>query len=137
MKPVRRCRRVQPGQAWLLALLLLVAQGLGLAHRVAHAPGLVHAGAAVPAFAAGHGQGPDRCESHGHARASALAAAGHEADTPECRLIDQLAHADGLCTAAWAAAPAPQASGMHDTAPAAAPRAGSASAYLARAPPLA
>ncbi|MDP2008290.1 MAG: hypothetical protein Q8K45_21670 [Rubrivivax sp.] len=123
----RRFADARPLQAWLLAALLLVAQGLGLSHRVAHAPGLAPAALAVPALG----------EPQGRLQASAFGAAGHEADTAVCRLIDQLAHADGLCDGPWAAAPAVQATLAHDAAPTAAPRAGSASAYLARAPPLA
>ncbi len=125
----------RPMQAWLLAGLLLLAQGLGLAHRVAHAPGLAQAGMAGSAVA--HVHGPARGPDQAPAQASVLAAAGHEADTAECRLIDQLAHADGLCDAAWAHAGAPQATDLATAVAAATPRAGPASAYLARAPPLA
>ncbi len=112
--------RSKPLQAWLLALLLLAAQALGLAHRIQHAPGP----GAAPAAAA-------------VAAAPASWADGHDAGGAECRLIDQLAHADGLCDATWAAAPVPPATEAHEAAPTVAPRAGSASAYLARAPPLA
>ena len=62
-------------QAWLLAGLLLAAQALGLAHRVAHGGG---AGTA-PAVSA------------------KAFADGHEAGSAECRLIDQLAQGDLLC----------------------------------------
>lgn len=127
--PTRRFPGAKPVQAWLLAALLLVAQGLGLAHRVAHAPGLGQAGVSASA----------RAHFHGHAQAGAPAAwaDGHEADTADCRLIDQLAHADGLSAADGATAPAPQSSVVAAAACAAAPSAGSASAYLARAPPRA
>jgi hypothetical protein len=96
-------------RAWLMAGLLLAAQAAGLAHRIAHAPGQAGAHASW---------------SH-----------GHEAGGADCRLIDQLAHADALCSPpAWAPAPPP---------PAAAPLrlaiyaalAPAPAAYLARAPP--
>jgi hypothetical protein len=127
----------RPMLAWLMAALLLVAQGLGLAHRVAHAPGLGQAVAGVAA--PGHAQGRDQAHAHAHAHAHATTrwADGHEADTAECRLIDELAHADGLCDVVWATARAPQSSEVVAAAPAVAPRVGSASAYLARAPPQA
>lgn len=95
---------------WLVALLLL-AQALGLAHRIEHASTAPHAEELV------------------------AASTGHEAGGAECRLIDQHGLGEGLCDerpvpallerptpwpAAWAvvavALPAP-------------------AAYLARAPP--
>ncbi len=133
MTQARHLPSSRPLQAWLLAALLLLAQGWGLAHRVAHAPGLGHAG--VAHAAPGRVQGP--VSDHAHVQAAVSWAAGHEADTAECRLIDQLAHADGLCADAWAVASAPRPNEAHGAAPPLAPRAGSASAYLARAPPLA
>lgn len=133
MTRTRRLPHSRPLQAWLLAALLLLAQGWGLAHRVAHAPGLGRAGVADAAPGRVHGQ----VDGHAHAQAAVSWATGHEAGTAECRLIDQLAHADGLCADVWAAAPAPQLTEANDAAPPPAPRAGSASAYLARAPPLA
>jgi hypothetical protein len=100
-------------QAWLLAALLLAAQALGLAHRVGHAPGL---GKAAVASAAGW-------------------SADHKAGSGDCRLVDQLAHADALCgpllpaTVAAPAHAAPQDVAQADG-PAAAHR-----AALARGPP--
>ena len=82
-------RRLQPLHAWLLAALLLAAQALGLAHRVAHAPGLPAAPAQATVFAV--------ADVHAHADAEASAHAQHEAGSADCRLIDQLAHADALC----------------------------------------
>lgn len=108
----------RPLHAWLLAALLLAAQALGLAHHIRHAPGL---GAAATTVAAAP---PDWAD-------------GHAAGSAECRLVDQLAHADGLCDATWAAAPAAPASPAPAAVPTPAPRAGSAAAYRARAPPLA
>ena len=99
--------RPTPFHAWLLAAVLLLAQGLGLAHGIEHAPSAAGA----------------RSEDH-------------EAGGAECRLIDQLAHADALCggdapalalVRVGDAAFAPQALGLASAAPA---------AYLARAPPL-
>lgn len=68
-------------QAWLLAGLLLAAQALGLAHRVAHAGGAGAAAVAVSAKAF---------------------ADGHEAGSAECRLVDQLTQGDLLCASALA-----------------------------------
>jgi hypothetical protein len=106
-------RRAAPTwlHATLLALLLLAAQAAGLAHRVAHAPGTATA-AAQQAWA------PD-----------------HEHGSAECRLVDQLAHADLLC---GGAPPATVVLRHATAAPAPALRsiaAGPAAAYLARAPP--
>ena len=96
--------------AWLLAALLLMAQGLGLAHRVVHAP--LNAQAGVAAWPL-----------------------DHDAGGADCRLVDQLAHADALCGGVPAvAAPLPAA----DAAVALPPQqwaAGAPAVYLARAPP--
>jgi hypothetical protein len=102
------------GFAALLALALLWAQALGLAHRVLHMPGA----ALAVASAAGHDD-----------------ALRHAPQSAECRLFDQLAAGDGVV----AASP----TGVEALAPVAAPSepralpAGSAPlGYRARAPPL-
>lgn len=103
--------------AWLLAGALLLAQALGLAHRVLHAPGAALAASVAQAAAPG-------------------LFTDHAADSPECRLFDALAHADA---ASSAGAPTPAGAPPAWSAPANAPertRAGCA-AYLARAPPSA
>jgi hypothetical protein len=99
--------------AWVLALALLAAQALGLAHSVAHAPGL----ASVAAVADEHFD-------------------GHHAGDAECRLIDQLAHADALVAGALLLPPALPAV---LSAPALPPAhtVAFAAGYLARAPPRA
>lgn len=130
---------------WLCAALLC-AQWVGHAHAVAHGVG---AGAAhplashaqvdctpaaqgfAPAFHAVHHD-----HDHHHDPAPGLNLAdGHEAGGAECRLVDQLGHADLL----WSAqAPAGQAAhrGPAPQACAAAPRAAApAASYQARAPP--
>jgi hypothetical protein len=92
--------------AWLLAAVLLLAQGVGMAHRFAHAP------------SAGDGWSQD-----------------HEAGGAECRLIDQLAHADALC---GGNAPVPglvRVSATASARPAGALAIAAPAAYLARAPP--
>lgn len=124
----RPCR-LQPLHAWLLAALLLAAQALGLAHRVAHAPGLP---AAVVVQAA---QTSQTSQTAVAAPADAPADAQHEAGSADCRLIDQLAHADALCGSA-SLLPAPLRAVALSTVAAvpALPR-GSAAAYLARGPP--
>jgi len=98
-------------QAWLLAGLLLAAQALGLAHRVAHGGG--SASVVSASSFAGH----------------------HEAGSADCRLVDQLTQADLLCAGLPASAPTLPAFVERSvfTLPAWAPRA--AAAYLARAPP--
>lgn len=100
---------LSPLHAWLLALLLLAAQAAGLAHRVAHAPGLAPA----------HAQWVD----------------GHEQGQDDCRLVDQLAHADALCGAPAALPPRLPAAQAGAAARAQARPAGTAAAYLARGPP--
>jgi len=151
-------RRLQPVHAWWLVALLLAAQALGLAHRVAHAPGLpggalAHAAAAAFAAAPGHSAGravahvqrSGTAFAHGDSGAGSVAEitadsgagahASHEAGSAECRLIDQLAHADALCGSVGLP-PAPLRTA--DTGKAVARPAlpvGSAAAYLARGPP--
>jgi hypothetical protein len=128
---------------WLCAALL-AAQWLGHAHAVAH--GLA-AGAALTA--ASHAQADCTPAAQGFAPAFHVAhhdhdhdhspglslADGHEAGGAECRLVDQLGHADLLWSAQVPAGqlqhrgPAPQTG-------AAAPRAAApAAGYQARAPP--
>jgi hypothetical protein len=70
-----------PWRAWLLAALLLLSQAAGLAHRIAHA---------TPA---------------GGATAQAVWKADHLPGSADCRLVDQLTHADALCSGMSAAAP--------------------------------
>jgi hypothetical protein len=95
--------RLKPWSALLLAALLLLAQGLGLSHAVAH--GGVPAGtlAGEPCSDAPGDAGHD----HMHA--------GHEAGSAECRLVDAHAHGDLALAAtlpgvplAGAKAPLPQ-----------------------------
>ncbi|MBX3606409.1 MAG: hypothetical protein KF788_14105 [Piscinibacter sp.] len=112
---------------WLPLLLaaMLLAQGLGLVHRVLHAPrsGVpgVHASEAV-------GTGAPQARAAGDAF-------GHDEGDPQCRLFDQLAQGDlafGVVAVA-VAAPAPS------TPPGAPPTgrlAPQASGFLARGPPL-
>lgn len=134
MKTLRR-RKPDLLQVWWLLALLLAAQAFGIAHRVQHAPGLSAALVAVAAAAKGTATAtaaPAGVERHHHRHGL-----GHEADSAECRLVDQLGHADarfaGSGDLAFAAASAPVP--LH-TATAAAwfwP----AAAYWARGPPLA
>lgn len=104
--------------AALLALALVGAQALGLAHRVLH-------GQAPPAQLGASAAAPT---------AGGTAFDAHEPGSIECRLLDQVAHADGLAATAWPAlpprvpAPAPAAAAV---AAAAAPCHG----YQARGPP--
>jgi hypothetical protein len=101
-----------PLRAWLLALMLVAAQAAGLAHRIGHAS---------PA---------------GGTTAQAVWKADHKAGSADCLLVDQLTHADALCSGVPAAAP------LHlpaDTAlalAAEAVRARPSPQHLARGPPL-
>lgn len=119
-------RRPRLWQAWLLAVLLLAAQALGLAHRVAHAPGLAHQTGHPPAAA--HAVQASAAHADGHA-------SGHEAGSPDCRLIDQLAHADALCGAASLPPALPRTAAIAPAVPGLALPSRGAAAYLARAPP--
>jgi hypothetical protein len=100
-------RRVRAGvTVWVLAVAaLLLAQGLGLEHRIAHDPShhavargaterQISAAAWSAAVVTAHAHGP-ACEEHGDHPAFH----GHEEGSAECRLLDTLAHADALATA--------------------------------------
>jgi len=101
--------------ATLLALALLAAQALGLAHRVAH--GLPHASrSAVAAVDATAGSAATEASADSavteHAAAPIDAAevptahlSSHDPGGAECRLLDQAAHADALAASAWPALP--------------------------------
>lgn len=113
LEPMQRLRPLlTPWRAAALALLLLAAQALGLAHRVAHGPALLASASASAAMGQpsgdiwGHasagltqahtladdGQDHDHDHGHGHDHGSDSAA--------ECRLYDQLlGHADVLLAA--------------------------------------
>ena len=99
-------RRPHVLQAWLLAAVLLFAQGLAIAHSLAHAPGVAQAWSD-----------------------------DHEAGGDQCRLIDQLAHADVLCTGATSEPALPTTAGVVVALPRKAPAVAMAAGYLARAPP--
>jgi hypothetical protein len=106
-------RRLAPTllQAWLLAGLLLAAQALGLAHRVAHGGGSATVVSAT-SFTA-----------------------NHEAGSADCRLVDQLTQADLLCASPPAGAPTLPAYVERTLFTLPAWAAQPAAAYLARAPP--
>lgn len=112
----------------MLAGLLLAAQALGLAHRIEHAPGHPAGQQAVLGLAS-VGAG---LHSHGEP-----AAGEHQAGDAQCRLVDQLGHADALCAAAW---DAPALGPVPGQAPSPAARVAllpQPAAYQARAPPQA
>jgi hypothetical protein len=105
--------------------LLLIGQGLGLAHRVWHDQAAPQSG--------GGGQVSVRGDAH-HAAHADAPFGGHTEGGAECRLLDQLAHADALPGSALPPAaalpaelavslPPPSAAGRHSA------------VYLARAPP--
>lgn len=111
--PATRLLRHRHALAWALACALVLAQAFGLAHGVVHAPGL----AAASVAADGHFD-------------------GHHAGDAECRLLDQLAHADALLLPAAVLPPLPPAPAEAARQPAG-PATAFAAAYLARAPPRA
>jgi hypothetical protein len=108
---MKRRFAIAPWQAWLLAVLLLAAQAAGLVHRVAHGGGGV-AHAAHKAFSASHDEG-----------------------SAECRLVDQLTHADALCGGDAPAAPALAVQAAEPARAHGRLAEGAPAAYLARAPP--
>lgn len=125
------------GSAWLLAALLLLAQGLGLVHGISHgiAPGkMAHRPACglpaspAPAGPAAAAACEDKPAAHAHGGA-------HEAGDAQCRLVDQLAHADGLPTAAMPPGALRTGCPVPATALRLALAEGGLAAYLARAPP--
>ena len=75
---------------WVAVVALLVAQTLGLAHRVVHPGGAVAGVEYTHAHTHGHEH-----ESGHHPSPLAALFAGHD-EAPDCRLYDQLSHADLL-----------------------------------------
>jgi hypothetical protein len=112
-----------PVRVLLLALALLLAQAAGLGHRVAHAGAIASAGALAARGAADVQTG--------------VAASDHPAGSTECRLIDQLAHADTVLSGEPVALPMLLACRDREAAARPRPCAASPTAYLARAPPSA
>lgn len=106
MRPVRQHLQPSPARLWVLVLALLVAQTLGLAHRVLHgaasatldgppAQGMAGvAGFAAPVHL--HAADEPCAEAHAADGAPADPWHAHEAGSAECRLVDQLAQVD-LC----------------------------------------
>jgi hypothetical protein len=101
-----------PLRACLLALLLLVSQATGLAHRIAHAAPV------------------------GGTTAQAVLKADHQPGSADCRLIDQLSHADALCSGLPVAAALLLPAATPVALAAEAVRARPAPEHLARGPPL-
>jgi hypothetical protein len=135
-----RARRLQPLHAWLLAVLLLAAQTLGLTHRVAHAPGLAgavvaQATASANVFAAATATALEAAAESAGAPAHAHSHFPHEAGSADCRLIDQLEHADVLCAGVCLPPALPRAAVTGAAATLPTVSAGGAAAYLARGPP--
>lgn len=122
-------------RACALAALLLLAQALGLAHGVAHARwgpaqgSLPSAPSALPGLQAGPVQAPPGDFAAATWRGS------HQAGDVECRLIDQLGHADAQAPGLQAWLPPAPAAQPVPVMPAVALRSWPAAAYRARAPP--
>lgn len=107
----------------LLAAALLWLQALGLWHHVVH-------GAGVP------GDGPVAAAGvHHHDHDHDHSFAGHDEGDPQCRLYDQLAHAD-LAVGSAGAAPVLVVCGEPTAATPAGRLAPQAAGFLARGPPL-
>jgi hypothetical protein len=115
-------------RAWLLAVLLVAAQAAGLAHRVNHPQ---QAGSFTTAAA----QAQQGLKSQSAGSSSTSLSGDHRAGSADCRLIDQLMHADALCLGAAVVAVLPQAHGSASAPRAETVRAASPALYLARAPP--
>ena len=122
-----------------LCLALLWAQGLGYAHAVVHGSGL-------PAPAASRSQdGPPRIPAPDPSGAAQHPAGGshagdwlgglHQAGDTDCRLVDQLTHADLLWAPPLAAAPGPRPGARPAERAWAVPWQPLPAAYLARGPP--
>jgi hypothetical protein len=113
-------------RAWLLAVLLLSAQAVGLAHRVNHTlqPGSFARTAA-------------QLQQLQPSQKLKLAGFGgeHQAGSADCRLIDQLTHVDALCAGPAVVAALLQPAERSAVPQASAPHAAAAAPYLARAPP--
>lgn len=139
--------------AWLLALALVAAQALGLAHRIAHGPlpavpvpqalqvpqtDLARVARAASQAHTAHmahmAHTPPAAQHPGELQERHGLFHDHESGGVECRLFDQASQADGLVADALPALPPrPPA---HAPAAARARRAtGAACAYLARGPP--
>ena len=127
--------RLTLARAVALALLLLLAQGLGLSHGVAHAQrapaqhSRVLDAAAATGLSALHAVLPE--DAPGETAWGNL----HHAGEVECRLIDQLGHVDGAAPGPQTGLPAPRLARVRTTWLAAAPLAQRAAPYLARGPP--
>lgn len=104
------------GAAFFAALALLLAQAIGMAHAVAHPQ-------AHQLAAADHDHDHGAFDAH------------HDEGSPQCQLLDQLSHADGVAASSPALtfhAPA----AAFAAAPATLVRATCACGYHARGPPL-
>lgn len=110
-----------------MAAALLWLQGLGLWHQVVH--GHAAQGGAISAWASGH-------DLHEHDDHEAHAFAGHDEGDPQCRLFDQLAHAD-IALASPAALPVLAVQRGPVSASPAGRLAPQAAGFLARGPPAA
>jgi hypothetical protein len=128
---------------WLLIALWCTAQALALEHRIAHGAAL-HAGvpaAAAPAPLFGVHPPLLAVQAHHHGEhcehTQPADPHGHDAGSAECRLVDQVGHADALL--AEPALPGPPAARVQPPTArvAAGPQAAPARPYEARAPPQA
>jgi len=107
--------------------VLVLWQWLGLVHRAAHADAAPHGS---PAFHAAVGEAGGQPAPHWTARLFD----SHQQDSPDCQLLDQLAHADGA-PALFALALSLQTPGFVARFPAGLATAGCAAPFDARAPP--
>ena len=127
--------------AWLLALSLLAAQALGLAHRLAHGPlqafpiAAAHQASQASDANAVHRLSATQRDSANQGRQDPLGLFDqHEAGGTECRLLDHAAQVEALLVAALPALP-PRRPAQVPAAAGTLRATGPACAYLARGPP--
>lgn len=121
-------RRRRPLAAFVAVAALLLAQGLGLAHRVAHAP--------IALALEAHAHEDHAHEEHAHEEHAQGFDAQHDEGSAECRLVDQAGHGDAAAAPPLPAAVVPPAG--REARSAARPTAvakADARAYHARGPP--
>ena len=141
---IRAARSLPQRRAWiaLLVLGLVLAQALGLVHRIVHVPAVLSGAAAPAASTEGRSGGDPSMHVKSASSTSSTTSTwswatllfGHASGDRACHLYDQLTHGDALQPAVPLVASAPPESGCApaDLAP---HLAAQATGFLARGPP--